>query len=144
MYILQYSNAILGGATIGLAASLLLLLNGRVLGISGIAANIISGQSYSRKYSISFVCGLFLAGWTAFTLIPGALADSPVTDLKILALAGLLVGVGTRLGNGCTSGHGVCGLSRFSKRSLFATITFMASAIATVYLTQYIWELGQL
>ena len=144
MYILQYSNAILGGASIGLAASLLLLLNGRVLGISGIAANIISGQSYSRKYSISFVCGLFLAGWTAFTLIPGALADSPVTDLKILALAGLLVGVGTRLGNGCTSGHGVCGLSRFSKRSLFATITFMASAIATVYLTQYIWELGQL
>lgn len=144
MYILQYSNAILGGATIGLAASLLLLLNGRVLGISGIAANIISGQSYSRKYSISFVCGLFSAGWTAFTLIPGALADSPVTDLKILALAGLLVGIGTRLGNGCTSGHGVCGLSRFSKRSLFATIAFMASAIATVYLTQHIWELGQL
>ena len=144
MYILQYSNAILGGATIGLAASLLLLLNGRVLGISGIAANIISGQSYSRKYSISFVCGLFFAGWTAFTLIPSALADSPVTDLKILALAGLLVGIGTRLGNGCTSGHGVCGLSRFSKRSLFATIAFMASAIATVYLTQHIWELGQL
>ena len=142
MDIWQYSNGIVGGTIIGLAATLLLLLNGRVLGISGIAANIITGQSYSRKYSISFVCGLLIAGWTTFKIVPAAIADSPVTDIKVLALAGLLVGVGTRLGNGCTSGHGVCGLSRFSKRSLVATIVFMGTAIITVYLTRQIWELG--
>jgi uncharacterized protein len=141
MDIWQYSNSMFGGSIIGVAAVLLLLLNGRILGISGIAANIITGKSYPRNYSIGFVCGLLIAGVFSLNLMPGAIADSPVVDIKILALAGLLVGVGTRIGNGCTSGHGVCGLSRFSKRSLVATLVFMLTAAITVYITHHIWEL---
>ena len=123
-------SATIGGALIGLSASILLLFNGRVAGISGIIGGIFSNTS-ELAYRLSFLAGLFCGGiillffyTEAFTM---EISRSPVA----LVSAGVLVGVGTRIGSGCTSGHGVCGLSRLSFRSLIATCTFMAFGFAT-------------
>lgn len=119
--------ALLGGALIGLAAALLLLADGRIAGISGIFSGLLAGKTGWR---LSFFAGLLLAGAVA---TPAALGRSP-RSLAVLGLAGLLVGVGTYFARGCTSGHGVCGIGRFSKRSMIATLTFMLAGIATVAL----------
>lgn len=129
--------ALAGGALIGLAATLLLLSHGRIAGISGIWGDLFLRDDGARRFRLAFVLGL-IAGAIALAFVhpSSASADSPV-PLPVVAIAGLLVGVGTRLGNGCTSGHGVCGLSRRSPRSLVATLTFMATGFATVWLTHH-------
>lgn len=124
--------ALAGGALIGLAVSLLLLLNGRIAGISGIVAGLGSRPSERWRADLAFVTGLIL-GPPAFALVSGAWPEMrSVASLPVLVLAGLLVGFGTRLGSGCTSGHGVAGLARLSPRSFAAVLTFVGSGMATV------------
>ena len=125
-------RGIFGGALIGASASVLLLLNGRVAGISGILGGLIAERGEERRWRGLFVLGLLIGGGLAALMIRSAFSATP-PSLGIAVAAGVLVGVGTKLGSGCTSGHGVCGLSRFSTRSMVATMTFIAKgAIAVV------------
>lgn len=130
-------SALVGGALIGLAASLLLFATGRIAGISGIVSGLLVRERGDVAWRAWFLVGLLGAGVGAVVLAPDAIGSSP-RPFVLLAAAGLLVGVGTQVGNGCTSGHGVCGLSRLSPRSLVATVTFIASGIATVALARWI------
>jgi uncharacterized membrane protein YedE/YeeE len=114
-----------GGAIIGLAASVMLLLEGRVAGISGIVGGLFTPRAGDIAWRLMFLVGLFGAGLAGSLLLPEALAVQTNRTPGMLVLAGLMVGFGTRLGNGCTSGHGVCGLSRLSPRSLASVLTFM-------------------
>ncbi len=127
---LAFLTPLAGGALIGVAASLLLISSGRVAGISGILGELI-GVSVDRGWRAAFVLGMLVTGVIATVLWPQAITASPAS-VPVLVIAGLLVGFGTRLGGGCTSGHGVCGLSRRSPRALVATLTFMAAGVATV------------
>ncbi len=123
----------LGGALIGLAAALLLALNGRIAGISGIVGGLLPPRAGDALWRLLFVLGLAL-GALLVRLYSGAPLAVPVESSTFtLVLGGLLVGFGTRLGSGCTSGHGICGLARLSPRSLVAVLTFMASAMLTVF-----------
>jgi len=130
--------AAIGGVVIGIAAVLMLALNGRILGVSGIAAGVLAPNSPDRGLRALFLAGMLagglLIGWAMPTALPGALT----TNLPWLIGAGLLVGFGTRLGAGCTSGHGVCGVSRLSPRSITATLIFMVVAIVTVFITRHV------
>ena len=121
-----------GGVLIGLAAAVMLLGLGRIAGVSGIAAKAagVGGSGIARGGAWMFLIGLPL-GALVVSLAQGGIAAS-FASAPVLVIAGLLVGIGTRLGSGCTSGHGVCGVSRFSARSIVATLTFMAAGIATV------------
>jgi hypothetical protein len=124
-------NALLGGALVGLAASLLLALNGKVAGVSGIVSGLVRPESGEWGWRAAFVLGL-LGGGTLFAVFrPEVLAPARGAPW-LMGAAGLLVGFGTRLGGGCTSGHGVCGLSRLSGRALVGTVTFMITGMATV------------
>lgn len=132
----SYLSSLMGGVLIGLASGSLYLFSGRIAGISGIASKAMLGPS--RGWRLAFIAGLLVAG------IVGALANDPtfVAGLEtrswpMLALAGLLVGIGTGIGSGCTSGHGVCGLSRLSRRSLVAVLVFMLSAAITVFVLRH-------
>ncbi len=121
-----------GGVLIGAGASVLLLLNGQIAGVSGILGKVIRGGMGDQGWRIAFLLGLI-----APVLIAGpGPAQLPAT-LTLSAVSGVLVGFGTRLGSGCTSGHGVCGLANLSTRSLVATVTFMATAVLTVYLSRH-------
>ncbi len=124
--------ALLGGVLIGLSASWLLYFHGRIAGISGLLAGLVAPGTTDRGLRAWFVTGLVVAGIVLFRFSPAAFAMTPDRSLGALAVAGLLVGYGTRVGNGCTSGHGVCGLSRGSVRSLVAVVTFMSTAGLTV------------
>jgi uncharacterized membrane protein YedE/YeeE len=115
----------LGGALIGAAASAMLLAEGRIAGISGIVGGLFTPRPGDIGWRVAFVLGLATAGAAGALLAPGAVAIGVERSPWMLVVAGLLVGVGTRLGNGCTSGHGVCGLSRQSPRSLASVVTFM-------------------
>lgn len=126
-----------GGALIGLAASLLLIAQGRIAGISGIVGNLLLGQAGDRAWRAAFALGLLLAGFAGARLAPAAVGHSP-RSLAFIAGAGLLVGLGTRLGSGCTSGHGVCGISRLSPRSLVATFTFLLTGALTVAVLRWL------
>lgn len=129
-----YLQALIGGAMIGFATVLLLLVNGRIAGVSGIFARALSFRGPELSANIAFVIGLVL-GPICYSLIYGAWPTAEFRmPLLFMALAGLLVGYGTRLGNGCTSGHGVAGLARLSHRSLAATATFVGSGVVTVLL----------
>lgn len=132
--------ALAGGVLIGLSATLLLWLNGRVAGVSGILGGVLFPKSGDVSWRVAFLVGLIAAGGLYMTLVPGA--PLPRTDFSRtgLIIAGLLVGFGTRMGNGCTSGHGVCGLGRLSMRSLAAVMTFMATAIATTFVVRHLWS----
>jgi uncharacterized protein len=125
-----------GGVLIGLAAALLLLMNGRIAGISGIVGGLLRPVKGDIAWRLAFVFGLAAspAAYALFAPMPAAQIDA---GSGALVLAGLLVGVGTRYGSGCTSGHGVCGLSRLSPRSAAATATFMAAGFVTVYLLRH-------
>ena len=126
-----------GGALIGLAATLLLWSIGRIAGISGIVNGIVEGTRGDRDWRIAFIAGMMIAGAVALQFLPGpARAQTGATPL--LLAAGFLVGFGTRMGNGCTSGHGVCGLGRLSRRSLAAVATFMAAGMATVLVVRHL------
>lgn len=128
--------ALAGGALIGLAASALLLFNGRIAGISGIFGGLLRPEKGETLWRAAFVLGLFLAG-VAFFRFRGASAIDFPRSLPLLGAGGFLVGLGTRLANGCTSGHGICGIGRFSKRSIAATLTFMACGALTVFLVDH-------
>ncbi len=125
-------SALVGGALIGLSATLVLLTHGRVAGISGIFSGLFLPGADARGFRAAFVVGLLLAGVALTLAYPAAYAGLGGGRLWLVALAGLFVGFGTRLGSGCTSGHGVCGLSRFSARSLVATVTFIATGALSV------------
>ena len=127
-------NAIMGGALIGIAASFLLLSKGRIAGISGVLGSILQSWDKNSSWRLSFLLGLFAGGVLLVLFSPQMIVEPQERSLLLVAVAGALVGYGTRLGNGCTSGHGVCGLSRFSARSLVATMTFMATGFATATL----------
>ena len=124
--------ATIGGILIGLSAVLLLWLNGRIAGISGILFGVFTRESTERNWRLLFVAGLLLGGFLYQFLTQQTLSTRGDYPLPLLISAGILVGIGTRLGSGCTSGHGVCGISRLSNRSIVATLTFMAAGIATV------------
>ncbi len=126
-------RGLLGGALIGLSASLLLAMNGRVAGISGMLQGLLGGEGEGeRVWRGLFLAGLMLGGVIALVVLPGASLDGEPPAIGIAVLAGVLVGIGTHIGNGCTSGHGVCGISRFSVRSVVATVTFIATGAITV------------
>jgi uncharacterized membrane protein YedE/YeeE len=130
--------ALLGGALIGLSASLLHLANGRAAGISGIVAGMVSPGASDRAWRGAFVLGLVAVALALAARSPALYHTPEGRPWWLLPLAGLLTGVGTRMSGGCTSGHGVCGLSRRSPRSLAATGTFMALGFATVYLVRHV------
>jgi uncharacterized membrane protein YedE/YeeE len=123
-------SAWLGGALIGLAGALLLVAHGQIAGISGITGRLLQRATLDRAWRLAFVGGLAAAGVAAAIVAPAAIGPS-VRSIGAVLIAGLLVGFGTRLGNGCTSGHGVCGVSRGSGRSLVAVATFMATGAIT-------------
>jgi uncharacterized membrane protein YedE/YeeE len=133
-------SSTLGGVLIGASASAMLLLNGKVAGISGIVGGMLRPAKGDGLWRVLFVAGLLSAGFVFSRLRPDAIGDPPAQPLLVTAIAGLLVGFGTQLANGCTSGHGVCGLSRLSMRSLVATLTFMATGAATVLVVRHLWR----
>jgi uncharacterized membrane protein YedE/YeeE len=126
---------LMGGALIGLAASLLLLLNGRVLGITGIVAGIAGPDA---RWRVLLVAGMILGGLAAARLVPGSLDSTVHQPAAAIIAGGLLVGFGTRLANGCTSGHGICGIARLSKRSITATAVFMATGALMVFFVRHV------
>jgi len=124
---------------IGASATILLLFNGRILGVSGIIAKALCSFKEKAAWQILFLAGL-LGGTFLYRLIFADRVSITIeASAPILVLAGLLVGFGTNLGSGCTSGHGICGIARFSKRSIAATILFMTSGMITVYCVKYFW-----
>ena len=124
-------RGLLGGVLVGLAASLALVAHGRVAGISGTVGRVLHRDG--ARFRVPFLAGLVATGLVLAALAPSSIG-APVRDVRTLAVAGVLVGVGTALGNGCTSGHGVCGLSRGSTRSLVAVLVFMMTGALTVAL----------
>lgn len=131
-------SAAIGGAMIGLAASIYLLTLGRVAGISGIYGGLVRGESEARRVRIFFLTGFVAAAVAVRFVHPSAYASTWSPTLPVALAAGVLVGLGTQVGNGCTSGHGVCGLSRLSVRSFVATLTFMCTAALTVFLLRHV------
>ena len=135
--------AFLGGAMIGTSASLLLLFNGRITGISGIMSQIFYTSSKNElSWRLLFLCGLVLGAICFNYLYPNLFEPRQDYPLFLLIASGFLVGIGTRMGNGCTSGHGICGIANFSHRSIFATLTFMISGMASVYFFRHILEIN--
>jgi uncharacterized membrane protein YedE/YeeE len=131
--------SLVGGALIGLSASALLLLAGRVAGISGIVGGLLLPRRGELGWRVAFVGGLLVGGLLVAWLVPGSIVPRKgPAPVWLLAVAGLLVGFGTQLAGGCTSGHGVCGLSRFSRRSLVAVVTFMVTGGLAVYLVRHV------
>ncbi|MDL0429574.1 YeeE/YedE family protein [Marinobacter sp. TBZ242] len=130
-------SALVGGIIIGLSAAAFILLNGRIAGISGILGGLLVPQKRDVLWRVAF-----LAGMLAAPLLWALTTDLPPIEIKasypVLVVSGLLVGIGTRYGSGCTSGHGVCGLSRLSARSLIATLAFMATGFITVYIVRHL------
>lgn len=129
-----------GGVLIGVASALFILLHGRILGVSGILGGLLPPQAGDTTWRITFLMGLFAAPLVFSALAPAGYIQMPRIDASYIMLiaAGLMVGIGTRYGSGCTSGHGVCGLSRLSFRSLIATSTFMIAGVVTVYIIRHI------
>jgi uncharacterized protein len=132
-------SALAGGVLIGAAATVLFWSHGKVAGISGILGGIFVPGTLDRPFRFSFLAGLLLGGLMLLLGFPQIFASTVNLSFTRVAAAGLIVGFGTRLGNGCTSGHGVCGITRFSSRSLVATITFMATGFATVFAMRHIF-----
>ena len=140
MNVMDWLLALLGGGLIACAASLVLLFYGRIAGISGIFASlVVPGNGADRDWKLAFMIGLLAGGGLLALLSPEQLLYVPERPIWVVAIAGLLVGFGTRLGNGCTSGHGVCGLPRLSVRSFVAVGTFMATGILSAILSNAVW-----
>jgi uncharacterized membrane protein YedE/YeeE len=131
-------TGLLGGVLIGLASVGLLLANGKIAGISGILGRSFFAVAADRGWRIAFLVGLPLGAWIATRATGDALGFSIISSPAFLIAGGLLVGVGTQLGNGCTSGHGVCGIARGSRRSILATLVFMGAAAATVFVMRHL------
>lgn len=130
-------SALIGGVLIGVAVATLVLVNGRIAGVSGIVGGLLRFKTGDTAWRAAFVMGLIAAPllYRSFTSLPEIRIDA---EWPTLMLAGVLVGIGTRYGSGCTSGHAVCGLSRLSPRSLLATLTFMGTGFVTVYLVRHV------
>lgn len=130
-------SALAGGALIGLSAAMLALLNGRIAGIAGIVGGVLNPKRGEVGWRAAFIIGLLLApaAWLLVTTLPELRIDA---SYPMLIAAGLLVGISTRYGAGCTSGHGVCGISRLSPRSILATIAFMTTGFATVFVLRHL------
>ncbi|MEP5229787.1 MAG: YeeE/YedE family protein [Alloalcanivorax sp.] len=130
-------SSLAGGALIGLAALWLLHTNGRIAGISGIVGGLLRPAPLDRGWRIAFILGMLIAPtvWALAGNLPAMVIDA---DFPLLIVAGLVVGISTRYGAGCTSGHGVCGMSRLSPRSLVATVAFMASGFITVFVVRHL------
>ena len=140
-------QALAGGALIGLASAFLLLATGRIAGVSGIIGGLLRLDSHDTGWRLAFVAGLLATPILWEFLVPAGLPAprlivESVGQLLPFALGGVLVGLGTQLANGCTSGHGVCGLARFSRRSLVAVAIFMGSAMAVVFITRHLCEIA--
>lgn len=131
-------TALIGGMLIGLAAAMFALLNGRIAGISGVLGGLFKPTRGDIGWRLAFIGGLVGASlvYRLFAVLPAVQIDA---SYAALVVAGLLVGVGTRYGSGCTSGHGVCGLSRLSPRSLVATLSFMGAGFVTVYVVRHLF-----
>lgn len=132
-------TSLAGGLLLGAAAAAFILFNGRILGISGILGGLLRPMKGDAGWRIAFLLGMLAAPASFALFAPAGLVHAPRIDASagVLIAAGLLVGFGTRYGSGCTSGHGVCGLSRLSPRSLVATLAFMATGFLTVYLVRH-------
>jgi uncharacterized membrane protein YedE/YeeE len=131
-------SALIGGAMIGTATALFLVLNGRIAGISGILGGLLAPMSGDMVWRLAVLAGIFAAP-ILYSAVGGHLPQVGLTDsVSLLVAAGILVGFGTRLGSGCTSGHGVCGIGRGSPRSIVATLIFMVAAVATVFITHHL------
>jgi uncharacterized membrane protein YedE/YeeE len=130
-------SALIGGAIIGVAAGMFILLNGRIAGISGVLGGLLRPQAGDLSWRVAFVAGLVTAPafWALFATLPQVQVDASYAGLIV---AGLLVGIGTRYGAGCTSGHGVCGVARLSSRSIVATGLFVAAGAASVYFARHL------
>jgi uncharacterized protein len=131
-------SAAIGGGLIGLSAVLLMLLTGRIAGISGIFGDVLDFGNNDRGWRITFIAGLILAPLIADWIGHAMPAPELPASWIVIIAAGLMVGFGTRLGGGCTSGHGICGVARLSSRSVAATVIFMLTAIATVAITRHV------
>lgn len=131
-------SALAGGALLGIAVTILWLWNGRIAGISGILGGLLQPNTGDVAWRAAFIIGLIVSpvAYSLFTELPTIKIDA---GLPLLILAGLLVGIGTRYGAGCTSGHGVCGLARFSPRSLVATLSFMFTGFITVWFVRHLF-----
>ncbi|MFL4558651.1 YeeE/YedE family protein [Yersinia kristensenii] len=131
-------SALAGGVLLGIAVIILLFCNGRIAGISGILGGLLPPKAGDTSWRVAFILGLIAAPviYSLFTALPVIQIDA---GLPVLIVAGLLVGIGTRYGAGCTSGHGVCGLARFSPRSLLATLSFMFAGFGTVWLVRHLF-----
>jgi uncharacterized protein len=129
-------SAAIGGALIGLAVTLLMLLTGRIAGISGMLGDLLDSGGSDRAWRLAFTAGL-IAAPLALALGWHALANPAMPGSILVAIAGLLVGIGTRIGSGCTSGHGVCGIARLSSRSIVATVTFVAAGMLVVAIMRH-------
>lgn len=130
-------SATVGGALVGASASLMLYTTGRIAGISGVYGGLLKPVTGDVGWRLAFVVGLLVGGLALMVVLPGAFALPEGRSLTLVAIGGLFVGFGTRMGNGCTSGHGICGLSRLSVRSAVAVGTFMATGFVTA------WVIGQ-
>lgn len=130
-------TALAGGAVIGVAAAILLLFNGRIAGITGIAGDLIKPKQGDIAWRLAFIFGLIVSPliWQLFSPLPRIQIDA---SNLLLAIAGLVVGISTRYSSGCTSGHGVCGIARLSPRSIIATLAYMATGFATVYVVRHL------
>ncbi len=131
-------NQIMGGVIIGIAATIMLLFSGRVTGISGILGGLLNPKTQDKSWRLFFVVGLLFGGVTLKLLRPDFFTVISSASPMDYLIAGFLVGFGTLLGNGCTSGHGVCGISRLSPRSILATVTFISAGIISVILFKFI------
>jgi len=131
--------SLLGGVALGLASAIFVLFNGRILGISGILGGLLLPKRSDASWRVFFLLGLVLAPASLSLLAPDLIRAPRIeADNILIVAAGLLVGLGTRYGSGCTSGHGVCGLSRLSPRSMVATLAFMAAGFATVHVMRHL------
>jgi uncharacterized membrane protein YedE/YeeE len=131
-------SGFIGGLLIGVAAALLLLLNGRLSGISGIVSGLLVPKSPDARWRLLFVVGLLIGTFGYMLATSGALAVRMQAPAPVLVAAGLLVGFGTRLGSGCTSGHGVCGIALLSKRSMVASAVFFGVGMLTVFVFRHV------
>lgn len=132
--------SLFGGMLLGLSAALLMLFSGKVAGISGVIGGLLNPQKHESSWRAAFLTGMILS-LLIVTPLGFALPDISDKNILLVSFAGLLVGFGTRLGNGCTSGHGIVGMGRFSKRSIYATCAFMVTAIAVVLIRRLLGEL---
>lgn len=133
--------SLLGGILIGLSAVLLMAFDGRIAGISGIAGRVLPPYltDTASPQALAFIAGLIAAPFLVGAVTGGPVVQAISGNVPLMAIAGVLVGFGAGYGGGCTSGHGVCGMARFSTRSIIATAAFMLTALVTVYLTRHVW-----